>query len=279
MIDQYPQISVIMPVYNCEKTILLAVKSVLNQTYKNFEFLIFDDCSTDNTAKIINLINDKRIKFFKSDKKKGISILLNEGIEKARGKYIARMDGDDICLNHRLKRQYNFIEDNHSIDLVASNIIYFKKNKILKISNFKLFQPNQVNFYMRSIHLAHPTWMAKKTFFKKYKYNLEANLVEDQDLLFRAIAKSKFMIIDEPQLFYRIHQNKSFKIQFIKRINFFKAQFNFLKMNNKLNYFLIILICLIIKILGDFINFNFFKKNFFNNKLKYYEVMLNSMLL
>jgi glycosyltransferase involved in cell wall biosynthesis len=93
-----PAVSVILQAYNCEKFIGKAIQSVLQQTLTDFEFIIINDGSTDNTESIIHEFNDHRIVYLKNSKNEGLVSTLNKAIANANGKYIARMDADDICL-------------------------------------------------------------------------------------------------------------------------------------------------------------------------------------
>ena len=110
MIDN-PLVSVVMPVYNAQKYLNKAIDSILAQTYKDFEFIIINDGSTDNSLQIIKKYQkkDKRI-IVKNKKNKGIVAALNDGIKLSRGKYLARMDADDISLPSRFEVQVNFME-------------------------------------------------------------------------------------------------------------------------------------------------------------------------
>jgi glycosyltransferase involved in cell wall biosynthesis len=107
-----PQISVIMAVYNGEKYLAEAIESILNQTFKEFEFIIIDDGSKDNSLNIIKRYakKDSRIIIIKNEKNMKLAWSLNKGLKIARGKYIARMDSDDISLTDRLEKQYYFLE-------------------------------------------------------------------------------------------------------------------------------------------------------------------------
>ncbi|EAJ7443814.1 glycosyltransferase family 2 protein, partial [Campylobacter jejuni] len=100
-----------MPCYNRQEYIVDAIESILNQTYSNFEFIIIDDCSTDNTYEIVKKYaeNDKRIIVLKNEKNQGIVYALNRGFSIAKGKYIARMDDDDISLPNRLEKQVEYM--------------------------------------------------------------------------------------------------------------------------------------------------------------------------
>ena len=115
-----PIISVVMPVFNEEKFIAAAIKSILDQTFKDFEFLIIDDGSTDKTAEIVENFKaqDKRIILVKK-KKSGLIACLKEGISLSRGNFIARMDADDIAFPYRLSKQFDYLLKNSNIDLVG----------------------------------------------------------------------------------------------------------------------------------------------------------------
>ena len=100
-----------MPVYNGATYLNEAIDSILNQTFNNFEFIIIDDASTDDYVKIIKSYDDPRIKLIVNKKNIGQSATLNKGLELARGKYIARMDQDDISMPERLKKQMGFMDE------------------------------------------------------------------------------------------------------------------------------------------------------------------------
>lgn len=121
-----PKISVLMTVYNGEKFLEETIESVLNQTFGDFELIIIDDGSTDNTKEIIMKFAkwDKRIKYYYFGKNKGYYYLdevINEGLRKCKGKYIARIDADDLCNPNRLEVQYNYLEKNKDIFLIGSS--------------------------------------------------------------------------------------------------------------------------------------------------------------
>ena len=118
-------ISVILSTYNDEKTIFNCIKSILNQTYQNFELIIINDCSTDGTREVIQSFSDKRIIFLENEKNIGRSSSRNKGIAKAKGEFIAIIDGDDIAAPLRLDIQFRYLKNNPKIDLVASNVIFF----------------------------------------------------------------------------------------------------------------------------------------------------------
>ena len=100
-----PLVSVIIPTYNRGRLILDSINSVLNQTYKNIELIVVDDCSTDNTEEILKSINDSRIKYVKLEKNSGACIARNKGIELSTGEFIAFNDSDDLWITTKLEKQ------------------------------------------------------------------------------------------------------------------------------------------------------------------------------
>src|SRR5690349_21132656 len=112
-----PAISVIMPVYNSAKFLRLAVESILDQTFKDFEFLIINDGSTDESEAILleHAARDPRIVYIKNETNIGLIASLNKALSLAKGKYIARMDGDDVSLPERLAKQVSYLEENNTV--------------------------------------------------------------------------------------------------------------------------------------------------------------------
>lgn len=142
---QNPKVTVLMPAYNAEKYIGTAIESILNQTYKDFEFIIVNDCSTDSTLDIIKKYakKDKRIRIISNKKNQKIAQTLNNGLKEAKGKYIARLDADDWSYPERLEKQVNFMEENPDVVLSSGNMEVCdgelnKKN----ISNYPLSDKN-----------------------------------------------------------------------------------------------------------------------------------------
>ena len=123
-----PKITVLMPVYNGEKYLREAIGSILNQTFNDFEFLIINDSSTDSTREIILSYDDTRIRLEDNEKNIGLTHSLNKGLRLAKGKYVARMDADDISLPDRLEKQLAVIENNTDVSIVACWIDIIDKN-------------------------------------------------------------------------------------------------------------------------------------------------------
>lgn len=202
---QSPIISVILPVYNCEKFVSEAVQSVLNQTFTDFELLIIDDCSTDATVSIIQSFSDDRINLICKEKNSGYTDSLNYAISIAKGKYIARMDGDDVCLPTRFQKQIEAMNANEEVILCGTAIQIIDSDKILK---------HPINHDDIKVKLCfsnaffHPTVMFRKDVFANLHYNKEFEPAEDYDLWTQLVFKGKVMNIDEVLLKYRVHQNQ-----------------------------------------------------------------------
>ena len=266
-------ISVILPTYNNESTISLAIASILNQSYDNFELIVINDCSVDGTKEVINSFKDKRIIYIENETNLGGALSRNKGIEMAKGDFICMMDGDDISLPSRLETQRQYLLNNPKIDLIGTNIIFFKNNSVTHFSNFKLHSPESVTFYFYSLPLAHPTWMAKRCFFKKFKYDKNANLAEDQDLLLRALDQNyKFDILNDFLLFYQEPIHFSVKNMFIKRYSFLIAQYKHIFRKKKPLYFFIILFTFVIKLIFDIFQIKF-RKNLTGKKIEFQKLL------
>ena len=194
-----PVVTVGIPVYNCENFIALAVKSVLNQTFTNFELIITDDGSTDDTLKVLRQFNDSRISIIADGKNNGISYRLNQQINLAKGRYFCRMDGDDIMFPDRLERQVAYLESHQDVDVVGSPaVIIDDENEIIGTRGY--LQNAQDGICESFIH---PTVCGKIEFFKKYEYRDEVKGIEDADLWIRSRRSSRFMKLNSPVLFYR----------------------------------------------------------------------------
>ena len=108
------KVSIVMPSYNTSEYIAQSIQSVLNQTYRNWELIIVDDCSTDDTDEAVNpFLSDSRIRFFKNEKNSGAAISRNKALRVAKGKWIAFLDSDDLWLPEKLEKQIRFMETNH----------------------------------------------------------------------------------------------------------------------------------------------------------------------
>tara|TARA_B110000091_G_C13758392_1_gene450931 strand:- start:375 stop:1322 length:948 start_codon:yes stop_codon:yes gene_type:complete len=180
-------VSVLIPTYNVEKYVEEAIQCIINQTYKNFEIIVVDDCSTDNTFSILEKIKiiEPRLKLFRKDNNSGIVKALNTGIKKCTGEYIMRMDGDDLCDINKIVRQLQFLLINPDIDLVGCDIYSIdEKGLILN----KIETSHNVNCTNKILKWTCPVlhiWMCKKTVYTDLNGYRELGGSEDYDLLLR----------------------------------------------------------------------------------------------
>ena len=187
-----PAVSVVLPAYNCEKYIAKAIESVLHQTFTDFEFIIINDGSTDRTEEIIRSFSDPRILYQANNSNKGLVFTLNKGIDIARGSYIARMDGDDIALPERFKKQFDHLQLNKEVDILATVVTLIDKNESVSGT----WHSDITNVTAKDIRkelpkdncIAHPTIMGKTEIFRKFKYNHTQSQSEDYDLWLRMMS-------------------------------------------------------------------------------------------
>lgn len=184
-----PKISVVMSTYNRAGTMGSAIESVLNQTEKDFEFIIIDDGSTDNTSAIIQEYakKDSRIKFLRNEENKGLIYSLNRGLNAARGELIARMDDDDEMIPWRLERQLLAMKLYPSITLMGTRIIGADSKVDKKTSLPIIDDPNmtQIHTYTSS-GLAHPTIIFRKEFINKHNIRYRSDNLYAEDCGFYA---------------------------------------------------------------------------------------------
>lgn len=181
-----PLVSVLMPVYNAEKYLAEAIESILNQSYTNFEFLIFNDGSTDASAEIVNQYPDERIRFIHIPENIGYVPHLNAGIEMARGKYIARMDADDISHPQRLEKQVAFLETNPAIGLVGTAVNIFSAN-----GPIYTWVPEQAHeaakcYLLFDTCFAHPSVMLRREVLLRQHLRYDATYMPAEDYKFWA---------------------------------------------------------------------------------------------
>lgn len=184
--------------------------SINQSTVLPKELIFIDDGSTDNSLQIIDKYrNLPYLKVIRFEKNRGFCHALNAGIKSATGKYIARIDPDDIMQKNRIEIQYNFLEKNNDIDVVGSNVVYFdgKTGEEMLISNFPLTHKKIKKEYYKGDHgVQHPSVMIRRSVMKQYRYNQENVLAEDYELFATMIRNGhKFANIKEPLTKMRIH--------------------------------------------------------------------------
>jgi glycosyltransferase involved in cell wall biosynthesis len=223
-IGNTPSISVIMPIFNGEKYLEKAITSILDQTFDDFEFIIIDDGSTDNSIRIIKQFKDSRINFIQNNENLGLIASLNKAISKAQGKYIARMDQDDISKPYRFENQIHFLENNLEYGLIGSWVEVIP-NSLSSIHYHTDY--NSIRFAMAFYcPFIHPSVMIKRSILNELDvvYDAEYIHAEDYELWTRIIQKTKVCNLNIELLEYRIHEtqtsyiHKSHQIQISRKI-------------------------------------------------------------
>ncbi|MCM8820036.1 MAG: glycosyltransferase [Candidatus Omnitrophica bacterium] len=219
--NTHPLISVIMPVYNAGDFLVEAIESILHQTYKNFEFIIVDDASIDNSWQILKVFKkkDKRIKIYKFKKNVGVSQTVKFAIEKTKGKFLARMDADDVAHPQRLEKQLNYLLKNPQTVAVGSQCYLInKKGKILGRKTFPTKFEDVYKYIFTFIPIQQPTLMINKTKLPKdFEYYYDGmNTAEEVELLFKLFRYGKVENLEEILHYYRLHE-KNTSLQNLKK--------------------------------------------------------------
>lgn len=196
-----PLVSVVMSTYNEEKYVLDSINSILNQTYENIEIIIVDDASTDNTVSLIENISTDKIRLYINDTNKKLAHNLNFAIAKARGKYVARMDADDISRRERIRTQVEYLEKHKEIDIVASYAKTFGDSDIIKKSPCTHEGIKATLLFTNPI--CHPTVMFRKSSID-FVYDESCAAGQDYELWARIVECKKFCAINEVLLDYRV---------------------------------------------------------------------------
>ncbi len=207
-----PEISVIMSVYNGEEYLAQTIESVINQTFENWELVVINDCSKDSTAEILGkyCAEDERIKVYSNEVNLRLPASLNKAISLCRGKYIARMDADDICMPERFEKQYEFMEKNPEISLSSCRFLTLK-NGVYSSGGCGSRCDNEAIRAMLLVAnpILHPGVIAKADVMKSLLYDTTRTCTEDLELWTRfAMNNLKMEILPEYLLIYRLHDKQ-----------------------------------------------------------------------
>lgn len=206
-------ISVGIPFFNAEKYLAFAIKSVIAQSYKNWELILIDDGSTDNSLKIAQefSLKDARIRVICDGKNRKLPYRLNQLILESKGNYIARMDADDIMHPERLERQSNFFKKNTQFDLVSAGLISINSNN--QVKGYRKVDKLYSDFGMPKLSypIVHPSIMARKSWYERNYYSEKFPRAEDFELWTRSIVNNDFKMAVMPELllYYREEGNLS----------------------------------------------------------------------
>ncbi len=207
MPEAIKNITVLMPAFNCGKYIAASIQCILNQTYKEFEFIIINDGSTDNTEEIINSFKDSRI-IYKKTENKGTSAALNYGLSLAKSDWVARIDADDLNVPERLEKQVKFIDENPDYDIISSWSVYFRDPaKIV----FLLKEPVENADIKEYLNLHNPMNQSSVIYRKEKilaaKYNEEHHVNEDFELFHRIRNEVRFYNMPEFLVYTRLRKD------------------------------------------------------------------------
>lgn len=206
-------ISIGIPFYNAQEYLEDAICSVLAQTYKDWELILVDDGSSDDSLSIANMYatKDPRIRVISDGRNKKLPYRLNQLIEESTGDLIARMDADDIMHPERLEKQLSFLETNKRYELVSTGLVSIDNDNIVK--GYRRVESLHDNFsnIKTSYPIVHPTVMARRSWFDRNKYSEKYPRAEDFELWTRAISNSDFKMAVLPDLllYYREEGNLS----------------------------------------------------------------------
>ncbi len=205
-------ISIIMNCHNGEKYLKQSLKSIINQSYKNWELIFFNNFSTDHSKKIIKkFLKDKRIKYFESKKFLNLYDARNKAIRKSKGGYISFLDTDDLWNKNKLKIQVDFLKKNNCKMLYSKFYILnqIKKKKYINIKN-KLSSGKLTQSFLDDYPVGILTVILKRSIFKRINFNKNYNIIGDFDFFIKLSMRNKIHVINKPLATYRHHhQNMS----------------------------------------------------------------------
>ena len=205
-----PLVSVLLPVYNAQDTVVEAIQSILAQTYTHFEFIIINDGSTDASRERILSVPDDRIRYYENESNQGLVYTLNRGIDLCRGKYIARMDADDISLPTRFEKQVEVMETSPNIIVCGTDVSYFGDPEKVEYHSRRKRNPiSSENFRENLIigaDISHPSVMIRKSVLDEYhlRYDEDYPCAEDYKFWIDLVDYGDFHIIPERLLKYRL---------------------------------------------------------------------------
>lgn len=197
------KVSIGISFYNAEKYLSYSIKSVLNQTFKDFELILINDGSTDNSLEIAKNYNDPRIRIYSDGLNKGLAERLNELVRMSQGEYFARMDADDIMHYNRIQEQVNFLESHKEIDVLGSDVYTINTRNEVKGKISYERSPNNIEDICKHRCFIHPSIMAKRQWFLDNPYNVDAIRMEDFELWTRTFNHYHFYNLPTHLLFYR----------------------------------------------------------------------------
>lgn len=199
-------ISIVMAVYNCADFVEETIESLLNQNYSNFELIIVDDCSTDDTWTILNSFSDDRIILLKNEKNRRLAYSLNRAIGICHGEYVARMDGDDLCEPDRFVVQVGYLDEHSDVAVLGGYVQQFGESSVLV--KLPISHEEIKTELLFTNPMSHPAVMFRKSLIDSW-YDPRIVAAQDYELWSRLIWKVQFHNLPQPVIKYRIHNKQT----------------------------------------------------------------------
>lgn len=211
-----PKVSIIMPVYNCEKYVGEAIDSILNQTFQDFELIVINDCSKDKSREEILNRHDDRIVFIDNEENHGFLYGLNYGISISKGEYIARLDDDDISYPSRLEKQVKYMDDNRDVALLGTWMDLLIEDKRVCQPLPPINTPEQIKFSLLfgNFCIGHSTFMIRRKVLEENGIQYET-YKQTPDMYMQSVIAlhGKLDYLKEPLVAWRIHSNQSTQLR------------------------------------------------------------------
>ena len=204
-----PLVTVIMNCHNGQEFLDESLKSLLEQSYNNWELIFWDNCSTDNSKKILQSFSDDRIKYFKSDKFTSLYEARNNAVEKANGKYVGFLDTDDLWESSKIEKQLNYLKKNSEYKVLFSNYYILENKKKKQYLKHKILLPsgNITQRLLDYYSIGILTVFLETDILRKFKFKNNYNIIGDFDFFIDISQKFKIGSIQEPLAIYRTHQS------------------------------------------------------------------------
>jgi len=198
-------LSICMAVRNGELTVETAIRSIRNQTVSDWELIVVDDGSADRTVDIVARIPDERIRLFRNSRSIGLAACLNRALSEVRGKFVGRMDADDVCFPDRFERQLGFLAQHPDVDLVGGQMLMFRGDwELMGVLNAPFNHDQITRTPSKSLPIFHSTWTGKADWFARYKYDEKYLRAQDFELLLRALPYSTYANLPDVVMGYRV---------------------------------------------------------------------------
>lgn len=211
-----PKVSIVMPVYNSEKYVGEAIQSILDQTYKDFELIVIDDCCKDRSAEVIKQFKDERIVFIQNKENRGFLWGLNYGIEIAKGEYIARLDDDDTAYPDRIEKQVNYLDSHKDIILLGTQINLLIDGKITPKEFAPIYSSEEIKFSLLfgNYCIAHSSFMMRKKVLLDNNIRYEIfKQVPDHHMQLCMCKYGKLYCLVDVLVTWRIHPQQSTQVR------------------------------------------------------------------